>query len=410
MDTNGNWQWAVKAGGSGYDYGWGICLDANGNSYVTGYFRSTATFGGTTLISSGFTDIFVAKIDTNGNWQWAVKAGGSGYDFGLGISIDANCNSYVTGRFESTATFGGTTVSSSGEHDIFVAKINTNGNWQWAKKAGGSDYDYGLGIMSNVNGDSYVTGYFEGTATFGSSELISSGDKDIFVAKIETNGNWQWAKKAGGSDYDIGYGLDIEANGNSYITGYFEGTATFGGTTITSSGDIDIFVAKIDSNGNWQWTINAGGSSADFGFGISIDVNGNSYITGSFGGIATFGGTTITSSGFTDIFVAKLNSTLSAENEISPTEIQLSNYPNPFNPSTKIHYSIKEKSNVRIDVCNIKGQLVKSLINGQQGAGDHSVIWNSKDDNGNKVSSGIYFYKLNVNGEEKAVRKCILLK
>ncbi|MCD6398705.1 MAG: T9SS type A sorting domain-containing protein, partial [Candidatus Aenigmarchaeota archaeon] len=91
-------------------------------------------------------------------------------------------------------------------------------------------------------------------------------------------------------------------------------------------------------------------------------------------------------------------------------DCELSNYPNPFNPTTKIHYSIKDKSNVQIDVYNLKGQLIKSLINGQQDAGDHSVIWKGNDDNGNEVSSGIYFYKLNVNGKTESVKKCILMK
>ncbi|MCB5253413.1 MAG: SBBP repeat-containing protein [Candidatus Cloacimonadaceae bacterium] len=311
MDSNGNWLWAKKAGGSSYDYGYGIAVDSSGNSYVTGNFSDSAVFGSTTLTSSGDYDIFVAKIDSNGIWLWAQKAGGSNYDYGYGIAVDSSGNSYVTGSFQSTATFGSTTINSSGNTDIFVAKIDSNGNWLWAQKAGGSNYDYGYGIAVDSSGNSYVTGKFFGTATFGSTTLTSSGYEDIFVAKIDSNGNCLWAQKAGGRSSDYGYGIAVDSSGNSYVTGSFLYTAHFGTTTLTSSssGYGDIFVAKMDSSGNWLWAQKAGGSSSDYGYGITVDSSGNSYVTGYFQSTATFGSTTLTSSGASDNFVAKLDST-----------------------------------------------------------------------------------------------------
>ncbi len=415
MDENGNWIWASQAGGTGQDrVGHGISIDDAGNIYVTGGFRETATFGSYSLTSNGSLDIFVAMMDADGTWQWATRAGGTSNDDGEAITIDDEGKCYVTGHFQGTATFGSYSLTSSGTYDIFVAKMDANGNWQWATKAGGSDCDEGIAITIDEDENTYVTGYFEGTATFGSHSITSNGDGDIYVAKMNTDGNWQWANQAGGAggiEEEFGYGITIDNVGSCYITGEFRGTATFGSYSIISNGGEDIFVAKIDANGNWLWSDKAGGTyNDDKGKGITIDDAGNIYVTGGFRETATFGSHSLTSSGERDIFVAKLYSSVFAENEIIPTEIQLSNYPNPFNPATKIHYSIKEKSNVRIDVYNLKGQLVKLLINGQQNAGDHSVIWNGKDDNGNKVSSGIYFYKLNVNGEEKAVSKCVLLK
>ena len=312
IDTDGNCQWAINAGGSSGDYGSGISVDANGNSYVTGRFEGIATFGADTLTSSGLRDVFVAKLDADGNWQWAKQAGGSSYDYGYGISVDANGNSYVTGNFELTAIFGAFTLTSSGSNDIFVAKLDTDGNWQWAKQAGGSVGDTGSGISVDANGNSYGTGRFAGTATFGADTLTSIvGGHDIFVAKFDADGNWQWAKQAvgAGADYDYGNGISLDADGNSYVTGYFEGTATFGTTTITSSGDDDVFVAKIDADGNWQWAKQAGGSKDDRCYGISVDADGNSYVTGGFKATAYFGAFTLTSSGTynVDIFVAKLD-------------------------------------------------------------------------------------------------------
>ncbi|MDD3577798.1 MAG: SBBP repeat-containing protein, partial [Candidatus Cloacimonetes bacterium] len=230
-----DWLWANQAGGISYDYGQSIATDSNGNSYVTGSFEGTAVFGSTTLASSGQSDIFVAKMDSNGNWLWAKKAGGSSYDYGYGIAVDSSGNSYVTGNFSDSAVFGSTTLTSSGDYDIFVAKIDSNGIWLWAQKAGGSNYDYGYGIAVDSSGNSYVTGYFSGSASFGSTTLTSSGYEDIFVAKIDSNGIWLWAQKAGGSTYNYGYGIAVDSSGNSYVTGIFLYTASFGSTTLTSS-------------------------------------------------------------------------------------------------------------------------------------------------------------------------------
>jgi len=311
LDSWGNWFWAKNAGGTGADIGYGIAVDASGDSYVTGYFYGSAIFGYTTLTSSGGSDIFVAKLDSWGNWLWAKNAGGTGADIGYGIAVDADGNSYVTGYFQSSpAAFGSTTLISNGDYDIFVAKLDSWGNnWLWAKNAGGTKNDYGQGIAIDANGNSYITGYFDTSATFGSTTLTSNGNADIFVAKLDSSGNnWLWAKNAGGIFGDIGYGIAVDGIGNSYVTGYFDYSATFGSTTLISNGVYDIFVAKLDSSGNWLWAKNAGGTDYDRGRSIAVDTSGNSYVTGYFKGTAAFGSTTLTNSGNFDIFVAKLDS------------------------------------------------------------------------------------------------------
>ena len=416
MDDSGNWLWATQAGGTYYDRGLEITIDDAGNSYVTGYFEGTATFGSDSLTSSGYSDIFVAKMDDRGNWLWATQAGGNDDDNGNGIAVDYAGNSYVTGYFEGTATFGSFSITSNGPRDIFVAKMDDSGNWLWAIQAGGSNRDEGNAIAIDDAGNIYVTGYFRSTATFGSYSLTSNGFRDIFITKIDAHGNWQWASQAGGSGLDEGIAISIDDAGKSYVTGRFRNTATFGSYTITGSGPRNIFVAKMDYSGNWLWTTQAGGTGWDEGTGISIDDAGNSYVTGWFTDTATFGSYTLTNtnSGYEDIFVAKLNSTLSAENEISPTINILSNYPNPFNPSTTISFSLtaEDAENAELIIYNLKGQKVKQLVSNsafQQSAGQHSVIWNGKDDNGKPVSSGIYFYKLKTDNFEKT-RKMISMK
>ncbi|MDP8314998.1 MAG: T9SS type A sorting domain-containing protein [Candidatus Celaenobacter antarcticus] len=303
-----SWQWATKAGGNSNDGGFGITIDDYANTYVTGFFRETVTFGSYSLTSNGHLDIFVAKMDANGNWQWATKAGGSDFDTGSGITIDADGNTYVTGPFRETATFDSYSLTSNGDVDIFVAKMDANGNWQWATKAGGSDWDGGYGITIDSDGNTYVTGYFRETATFGSYSITSYGGNDIFVAKMDANGNWQWATKAGGNSSDCGLGITIDDAGNTYVTGFFYYyTATFGSYSLTSDGNGDIFVAKMDANGNWQWATKAGGIDCDRAVGITIDDDRNTYVKGYFEGTANFGSNSLTSDGNLNIFVAKMD-------------------------------------------------------------------------------------------------------
>jgi len=471
MDANGNWLWAAKAGGSGSDYGYEIAIDDNGNSYVTGWFEGTATFGTYSLTSSGSTDIFVARIDADGNWLWATKTGGSSHDYSFGIAVDDNSNCYVTGSFYGPATFGSYTINSSGARDIFVAKIDANSNWQWASQAGGSGMDIGQAIAIDDNGNSYVTGSFYGTVTFGTYSLTSSGGTDIFVARLDADGNWLWATQAGGSNLNISTEIAIDDNGNCYVVGYFDSTVTFGTYSLTSSEAFDIFVAKIDANGNWLWAVKAGGNSDDMGIAIASDINGNSYITGYFastvtfgtysltssgafdifvakidangnwlwatqaGGdnfdsgsaiaindngdnymtgnfysTATFGSYTLNSSGSSDIFVTKLNSNTSIEDCTISTQYDLSNYPNPFNPTTTISYNLTTESNIELSIYNIKGQKIKQLVKDQLSAGKHTVNWNGTDQKNQPVSSGIYLYKLNADGRYTTTKKMILLK
>jgi len=306
LDASGNWLWARRAGGASWDRAYGLVTDGYGNCYLTGYIYGTATFGTITLTSSGSSDTFIAKLGASGNWLWAVLGGGSSNDWGEGISIDSNGNLYVAGLFRATVTFGSTTLTSGGEYDVFVAKAGPSGNWLWAKKAGGTGSNGGYSISTDSAGNSFITGYFRSTATFGSTTLTSSGDTDIFVAKLDTIGNWLWADRMGGTGSDLGYGITVDATGNAWLTGTFQGTASFGPHTLTAIGSNDIFAAKLDTASNWLWADNMGGTESDVGYGITVDAVGNAWLTGSFQGTASFGPHTLTAIGADDIFAAKL--------------------------------------------------------------------------------------------------------
>jgi len=311
LNNNGDWQWAVGAEGSGSSIGFGvkIVVDSSGNAFATGIFLGTVTFGNTSLSSGGGAyGTFIAKVSSSGSWQWTVDIP---FEFRSSMSFDLDGNAYVTGKFPGTATFGSTSLTSSGGNDIFIAKLSSSGSWQWAVKAGGPDNDEGLGIVLDSSGNAYVTGGFEGTATFGSSSRTSIGEHDTFIAKLSSDGSWEWSVKAGGQYRDYGQGIAVDSSGNTYVTGVFEETVTFGSTSLVSSGNYDIFLAKLSSSGFWQWAVRGGGSSSDSVFGVAVDLSGNAYVTGGFEGTAIFGSTTLVESSYENHFgtyIAKLNS------------------------------------------------------------------------------------------------------
>lgn len=322
-----SYTWAKNMGGTSLDNGLSVAVDASGNVYTTGYFQGTADFdpgaGTVNLTAVGGTDIFVTKLDANGNLVWAKQLGGSSSDIGRSIKVDVNGNTYITGQFSGTADFdpssGTVNLTSSGLNDIFVCKLNANGNLVFAKKMGDTGDDMGYALALGPNGTIYTTGSFSGTADFdpniGISSLMSAGGYDIFISKLDANGNLVWAKAMGSSAQDFGMCIALDVAGNVYTSGYFQGTADFDPgaaiSNLTSVNARDIFVSKLDQFGNFIWAKQIGGSGNQTANAIALDALNNIYITGSFEFSADFDpGTSVynlNSNGADDIFVCKLN-------------------------------------------------------------------------------------------------------
>ena len=317
LDAGGNWLWATRGGGTSGDEGMAISALSDGSAIVSGYFQGTATFGSTTLTSAGAQDVFVAKIDASGNWLWALQSGGISYDFGHAIGTLSDGSSIQTGRFTDSADFGGGPLTSAGGSDVFVAKRDADGSFLWVRIAGGTSNDGSYAISTLSDGSAIVAGYFIDTATFGSTTLTSAGSVDLFVAKIDALGNWLWATSAGGSSsQDSAKGVSTLSDGSAIVTGGFGDAATFGSsTTLTSIGSYDAFVAKIDALGNWLWATSAGGTSGERGEAVSTLSDGSPIVTGFFYETARFGATTLVSTGQSDVFVAKFSSPPDSDND-----------------------------------------------------------------------------------------------
>ncbi|MGI8893796.1 MAG: SBBP repeat-containing protein [Bacteroidia bacterium] len=324
-----NFEWAKQIGGTSNDFANSIAVDAYGNVYTTGIFQETVDFdpgvGIFNLTSAGGEDIFITRMDLNGNFIWAKTMGGIGLDLSTSITIDQAGNVYITGRFSATVDFdpdssGNYNMTSVGNTDIFISKLDANGNFIWAKQMGGPEHEIGSSITTDSAGNVYITGYFGGTADFdpgsGTYNLTSAGSNDIFISKLDASGNFIWAKQKSGTFWCAGRSIAIDAEGYKFTTGHFSGTADFdpspGINNLISAGLADIYISKLDSNGNLIWAKSLGGSAIDYGSSIGMDAGGYIYITGFFDGIVDFdpnlsGNYYLTSAGGSDIYILKLD-------------------------------------------------------------------------------------------------------
>ena len=234
------------------------------------------------LISNGYADVFVLKLDVNGNYLWAKSFGGSTNDSGQSVAVDDQGSVYVTGDFGETVDFDIVELTSNGEYDVFVLKLDVNGDCLWAKSFGSSDYDKGSSITTDNQRNIYITGEFRGTVDFGSidntTEFTSNGAQDIFVLKLDGNGDYLWAKSFGGSSTDVGSSITIDNEGDSYITGLFSRTVDFDSSTstteLTSNGTYDMFILKLnDCSSSNNCILNSDDSNLSFNNKIKISPN-----------------------------------------------------------------------------------------------------------------------------------------
>jgi hypothetical protein len=366
IDADGAVEWLVDAGSIGADYPYDVATYVDGSSVITGYMYGTSTFGDITITSPGGRSGYAAKLNADGSFAWATSldeigqgvdslvdgssiitgqyynesffgqgafiaklnpdgslgwtttvssfgtvtsASGINYVGGQAIAAFNDGSSLITGSFNGTAAFGETTLSSAGDFDIFVAKVSADGTIEWATRAGGASYD---GIVPSIalleDGSCIITGNFEGTASFGSTTLQSEGQRDTFIAKLNEDGSFSWATSLGGSLDDSPTGIVSLIDGSAVITGSFSGTATFGATTLSAAGSRDIFLAKLNADGSFEWATRAGGAQATTIAGdVAAQSDGSFIVTGSFSGEAQFGDSSLIAAGDQDVFVAKLN-------------------------------------------------------------------------------------------------------
>lgn len=377
-----------KDGGLNNDEALDVAKDGQNNNIYCGYYGSTANIGGSILSNAGLSDIFVCKRNTNGGFLWVKQAGGASVDRAYAVATDNSSNVVVTGYISDVANFGTTQLqTTNNSQDAFVAKYNSTGTLQWAIRLGGDGSDYGFGIDTDASGNIYVTGQYSGVATFGPFSSTSTWDAansvftmDIFVCKISPVGDVLWLKTGAADEDNRGNDISVGPDGSVYMTGYFSGDITFDATYTNDIANVG-FVLKMDTNGNELFLLKISSgylscedieATADLGFTVAgnyvgqmvvmetvpvsytanydnnifllrcdgaghvvafaddgsdnalalsamnYDASGNAFVTGSFRCDFTeynieLGGNLFYSAGFQDVFVAKFDGTLNRQ-------------------------------------------------------------------------------------------------
>ncbi|MFM6122779.1 MAG: beta strand repeat-containing protein [Sphaerospermopsis kisseleviana] len=273
-NTNGTQAWVKQFGTAAQDYAYSISVDSNGNSYIAG--QTWGTFAGNT--TQGAFDAFIAKYDTNGTQTWVKQFGTSADEEATSIILDSSTNSLlVTGH--TYGSFAGST--NLGGLDVFVSKYDTNGTQTWVKQLRTSSNEYSTGVASDSTGNIYVTGYTTGAF----SGNTNRGAEDGFLAKYSSTGTQLWVRQFGTTGQDFLQKVKTDSAGNIYVVGVTSGTFTGN----TSVGGWDSYIAKYNTSGTQLWVRQFGTNSTDEAVGLNLDNQGNIYVSGrTYGSFPTY--------------------------------------------------------------------------------------------------------------------------
>lgn len=371
LNAAGDFVYAKQFGGNGVELGRSIALDSAGNIYFTGEVNSAMS--GSTILTTDFDpgpgvtpvssitglngDVFVCKLDSNGNLLWVKTMGGNGPDDAKSIAVDVNGNVYTTGIFRATADFDPSSAvfnlvnPNVNRWDVFVSKLDTNGNFVWAKSFGNpTQDDYAFGIKVDLLGNVYSTGNFNGNVDFDPGTSVANLNSlydTTYISKLDVNGNYVWAKCFGGSS--SGRAIALDASSNIYLTGYFNGTVDFdpnAGVAHVSGlgGPLYTYICKLDANGMYQWAKGFGNSNNPnhtMSYAITTDATNHVYTTGNFYAIVDFDPCesvmNLTSNGQEDVFVQKLNQDTVGGPQFNPISPICYGSTSPILPTTSLN-------------------------------------------------------------------------
>ncbi len=365
--TDGELVWTKSYGGDGTDYGCDIHQLPDGNLLISG---TTDSYG------NGGEDVWVFKVDLNGDTIWTATFGGTGEDQGRGIAVDDSGNIYISAK--SYSLFA---------PDMYMIKVHEDGSADWLKTFSTSGWTEGYDAC--FNGKEIV---FAGYGYWGGSIM-----HDMLWVKMSSVGDTVRTGHAGGSSNDYAFGVNPTADDGLILTGKSD---SFGKGW-------QGLLCKVDASGNMQWQKAFGGDNEDILWKV--------YQTSDQGYLAV-GHSNSTANGSLDVFVVKTDSsgevTAIGQNEQAlPQDFYLEqNYPNPFNPTTTIPVHLAKSGRARIDIFNTAGVKVATLGPKRGAKNTSTFTWNGKNFNGLDLPSGIYIYRLIVSGKVYGSRKMILLR
>jgi hypothetical protein len=334
LSPSGELLWVRTFGGASNDQARAIDLSTDGLVHLAGSFQGTMTMGQTVLTSTSAIDAFVCQIDAQGDVTWAGQIAGPNLVESRGLAIDVFGNTYVTGDFlGGSVSAGDLNQTGEGSYDIFLAKYSPGGEVLNLTAFGGIGADGGTSLSTDNVGNVFLGGYFEGSILVDEISVMSNGNRDMLVVKLDENGVAQWAQSVGSTGNDITYALTNDDSGNTYFTGLFFASVSVGDIDLNGGGT---FLAKLNPEGNYSWAINFADANSDSGGrGISLDDGNNVALIGNFLGTFDIGASEVPGIEARDVYVVKIEDVILSTSGIQ-TPSYLSVYPNPGRDYTNI--------------------------------------------------------------------------
>lgn len=382
-DFKGILQWSKCIGGWNYDGGASVQSSSLGGYIVSGFTLSQD--GDFARTPKGDHDIFVMKLDRNGDLIWQKTFGGGGLEEGYSVSETIGGDIFVTGGTNSNDDdFAG---FNRGERDVFVLKLNSKGVILWKRTFGGLLNEEGYSVAFSVDGGCVISGPSSSKeGFFGDS---NKGWEDIFIVRLDAEGNVMWKKLLGGSGGDLAYGIKATSDGGFVVAGSTR--SNDGDFFALNKGADDIFVIKVNAEGTLLWKRTFGGSNKDVGLGLTTTQDGGLAIAGyTLSNDGDFDGRP--KNGYSDAFVLKLDS----DGEISTSSIDtnivsfVNVFPNPVATMLPtISYSLEHDSKVLLEISNLFGQVVDTVFERNIMAGSYQELYSIAE-----LASGLYLVRL----------------
>ncbi|MGM0575175.1 MAG: hypothetical protein ACQEXJ_05540 [Myxococcota bacterium] len=269
-----NYEWSVHAGASKNDWAKAIAVNGAGEALVTGIFSGSFTLG-TEEMTYGNTDVFLAKVAADGQIMWARDIGGFAVEQADDLALAPNGDVVFTGWYDGSTTIGDTELSNdNGSWDAYVARYTTDGEPVWATKFPGDGDNQGIGVATSATGDVYVAGVYEQWATVSSTYALMG---NAFLAKLNGDGEPQWSFGVGGPEVDRARGVAVDSNGDVLVTGSVGSLVDFDPGEGEHEGGPGLFVAKYDAGGQYLWHYVRSGAH---GQAIAVDADGDAYVAG----------------------------------------------------------------------------------------------------------------------------------
>lgn len=299
------WTSAFKANTGGNATTTDFAKDDNNNTYLYGSYTNSVTFGSTKLTASS-QDVYVVKMDDQGDVDWAISLGGTNFEIAYKMAVDDSMNVYVTGSFFGAFDDGNKTYTSGGSYDGFLVKINSAGKVQWTSIATGTSIQQGKAVEVDASGNVYWAGDYFGSSKIAGRSISAAGSSyDIWYAKLTNDGVPIRVNAYGGNSLESA--VDIAVSGKIvYLTGtFFSSNFKIGNTTISTSGGTDVYLLRTDTAFKLSWLIKGGGSSNDAPYAIDAASDGSVFLTGNYISGFAMGGTSISGSWY-DVFVVRI--------------------------------------------------------------------------------------------------------